>query len=168
MRLFGPDILVAPILYENARTRRVYLPRGSEWIDVGSGKAVPGGEWQDGEAPVSTIPLFLRKGSELKVEMLREKDRGRLGCHDGVTSTETPPGRSQPWPAIRAGWSGTEVMPEPHRETDAESVLSSFDPWSSGDHESARATRAARSCSTFTPKRLAILNRNHSESRKSC
>lgn len=29
--MFGPDILVAPVLYEGMRQREVYLPEGAEW-----------------------------------------------------------------------------------------------------------------------------------------
>ena len=29
--MFGPDLLVAPVLYEGARARKVYLPNGSSW-----------------------------------------------------------------------------------------------------------------------------------------
>ena len=32
--MFGPDILVAPVLYERMETRNVYLPQGAEWKNV--------------------------------------------------------------------------------------------------------------------------------------
>ena len=35
--MFGPEILVAPVLDEGARERQVYLPAGADWLDVGNG-----------------------------------------------------------------------------------------------------------------------------------
>lgn len=63
--VFGPDILVAPVLHEGAREREVYLPAGCEWIDVSTGSAVEGGRTLDSPAPIDRIPLFLKRGSVL-------------------------------------------------------------------------------------------------------
>src|SRR5690606_9315046 len=35
--MFGPDILVAPVLYPQAKSRRVYLPKGTRWKDAWTG-----------------------------------------------------------------------------------------------------------------------------------
>lgn len=58
--MFGPDLLVAPILHENLRKRKVYLPQGDQWREVSTGKWVEGGTWHECEAPLDTIPLFVR------------------------------------------------------------------------------------------------------------
>jgi len=34
--MFGPDLLVAPVFYEGARSREVYLPAGTTWKDAWS------------------------------------------------------------------------------------------------------------------------------------
>ncbi|OLE28357.1 MAG: hypothetical protein AUG49_02695 [Catenulispora sp. 13_1_20CM_3_70_7] len=44
-------------------TRPVYLPAGSAWVDVWSGRHREGGTWLDAEAPLETIPVFARAGS---------------------------------------------------------------------------------------------------------
>ena len=62
---FGPDILVAPILFEGERSRKVYLPRGTNWRDMKTGNVHNGGQWLVAEAPIDTIPLFVRVGSEV-------------------------------------------------------------------------------------------------------
>jgi len=60
--LFGPDLLVAPIVTENARHRLVYLPEGAEWEDAFSGRVEIGGRWVTVEAPLDRFGLFVRQG----------------------------------------------------------------------------------------------------------
>ena len=62
--LFGADILVAPICWEGARQRKVYLPAGARWVHAASGKEYQGGQWVDIEAPLDTLPIFLRDGRQ--------------------------------------------------------------------------------------------------------
>ncbi len=69
--MFGPDILVAPVVYEGARSRKVYLPKGVEWVQAGSGKRYEGGKSYEIDAPIETLPVFLRDGRQgYLVEML--------------------------------------------------------------------------------------------------
>ena len=65
--MFGPDYLVAPVLEEGARSRKVYLPHGSSWQDAWSDAVHEGGQWIAVEAPLAQIPLFLRNGAELPI-----------------------------------------------------------------------------------------------------
>jgi alpha-D-xyloside xylohydrolase len=61
--LFGPDMLVAPVV--NAGTQRpVYLPAG-EWIDYWTGAQIAGGKTIVVDAPLDTIPLYVRQGTVL-------------------------------------------------------------------------------------------------------
>lgn len=66
--LFGPDLLVAPILELGQRERRVYLPQGARWLHVWSGQNFAGGRWVTVEAPLSEIPLFLRDDASLPIK----------------------------------------------------------------------------------------------------
>jgi len=66
--MFGPDLLIAPVLYEGARARKVYLPEGAEWTDANSGNIYKGGQTIDYEAPLSVVPVFLKDGSKLPVK----------------------------------------------------------------------------------------------------
>lgn len=59
---FGPDVLVAPVLYARTVSRSVYLPGGEMWIEYASGKEYEGGKEYQAEAPLDTIPVFIRKG----------------------------------------------------------------------------------------------------------
>lgn len=63
--LYGPDILVAPILYADEKSRSVYLPEGETWIEYGSGKEYHGGQTVKAQAPLDTIPIFIRKSGEV-------------------------------------------------------------------------------------------------------
>jgi alpha-D-xyloside xylohydrolase len=77
--LFGPDILVAPVLSAGAAGRRLYLPAGASWIDAwgcaasgaSGGAVVEGGRWIDCEAPLDRIPLFLRSGARVDKAIFR-------------------------------------------------------------------------------------------------
>jgi alpha-D-xyloside xylohydrolase len=65
--LFGPDLLVAPVLTEGARQREVYLPGGTTWTDAWRGKTVEGGQCIVVEAPLERIPLYLRADARLPI-----------------------------------------------------------------------------------------------------
>ena len=58
--MFGPDLLVAPILEQGATQREVYLPAGTDWVDVGTGRAMQGGQRQIVSAPLARVPVFIR------------------------------------------------------------------------------------------------------------
>ena len=58
--LLGSDLLVAPVVEPGARRRSVYLPDGGDWIELRTGARFPGGGSVDVEAPLTSIPLFLR------------------------------------------------------------------------------------------------------------
>ena len=60
--LFGPSILVNPVLEPDAATRHLYLPK-SPWYDFWTGKAIEGGKSIDAEVSIETIPLYIRAGS---------------------------------------------------------------------------------------------------------
>jgi alpha-glucosidase len=62
--LFGPDILVAPILDEGATERIVYLPAGI-WIDFWTDTVYTGPRSLTVTAPLDTLPLFIRQGAIL-------------------------------------------------------------------------------------------------------
>ncbi len=65
--MFGPDLLVAPVLEEGACSREVYLPRGARWTDAWTGEELTGGQWVQADAPLERVPVFLRDGRELPI-----------------------------------------------------------------------------------------------------
>ena len=65
--MFGPDLMVAPVLEAGAASRKVYLPAGASWTDAWTGKTFQGGAGIDADAPIDIIPLFLKDGAKLPV-----------------------------------------------------------------------------------------------------
>ena len=63
--MLGSDLLVAPIIYENEYSRKVYLPKEASWVDVWTGEEYEGGSTALCDAPLDKIPLFIRKGGKL-------------------------------------------------------------------------------------------------------
>lgn len=61
--MFGPAFLVAPVTEQGATGRRVYLPAGTNWYNYWTNECVKGGQTVSVEAPIDTIPLFVRAGS---------------------------------------------------------------------------------------------------------
>ncbi len=58
--LFGSSFLVAPVL-TRSNQRRVYLPEG-EWFDYWTKEKLSGGRWINVEAPLDTLPLWVKAG----------------------------------------------------------------------------------------------------------
>ena len=64
--LFGPSILVTPVTTAGATRQPVYLPAGKgPWINFWTGAMAIGGQSVETEAPVDTLPLYVRPGSIL-------------------------------------------------------------------------------------------------------
>jgi alpha-D-xyloside xylohydrolase len=90
--MFGPDVLVAPVLQQGQTSRRVYLPAGAQWTDAwtgevvrgaaaagaqagaapggagaGGGDGTQGGGWITADAPLDRVPVYLRDGADVPV-----------------------------------------------------------------------------------------------------
>ena len=63
--LFGPDILVAPVMKQGASNREVYLPDGCKWKNTHTGQWQQGGRLITCEAPLDVIPVFIREGADV-------------------------------------------------------------------------------------------------------
>ena len=63
--MFGPDVLVAPVMHAKMTSRKVYLPEGSRWTNYWTGETLEGGQEMEVATPLSQIPLFTRNGRTL-------------------------------------------------------------------------------------------------------
>ncbi len=77
--MFGPALLVNPVtqpmyyaakstpLHDVSKSRSVYLPKGVDWYDFWTGKRYAGGQTIAADAPLDTMPLYVRAGSILPI-----------------------------------------------------------------------------------------------------
>ena len=92
--LFGSQILVAPLMHENATGRDVYLPPGT-WIDYQTGKDYSGG-WQQFQAGPLPVVLLVRDGTvvpEIKLaQSTKDMDWSKLDLRVFAKNTRTATG----------------------------------------------------------------------------
>jgi alpha-glucosidase/alpha-D-xyloside xylohydrolase len=69
--LWGRDILVAPVVEKGATERRLYLPRG-HWYDFWTEEKIEGGREVSKAVDLSTMPLFVRAGSIIPLEPVKQ------------------------------------------------------------------------------------------------
>ncbi len=65
--MFGPDLLVSPVMEAGALEREIYLPAGAEWTDAYTKKVYEGGRRIIVPAPLDIIPVMIRAGRDLPV-----------------------------------------------------------------------------------------------------
>jgi alpha-glucosidase len=72
--LFGPYLMVAPV--ESFKEfAKVYLPEGSDWYSLYTGKKFSGGSEIIVECPVHRLPVFVKAGAILPMEPARPNTR---------------------------------------------------------------------------------------------
>ncbi|MCR5743657.1 MAG: family 31 glucosidase [Lachnospiraceae bacterium] len=65
--MFGPSLLVAPVMEAHVNTRTLYLPKNSTWTDAKTGKVYEGGQHITVDAPINVIPVMIRDNANIKV-----------------------------------------------------------------------------------------------------
>jgi alpha-D-xyloside xylohydrolase len=63
--MFGPALLIAPVVEQGMTTREVYLPAGADWFNYWTNELIHGGQTIAVNAPIDTLPIFVRAGSIL-------------------------------------------------------------------------------------------------------
>jgi alpha-glucosidase/alpha-D-xyloside xylohydrolase len=61
--MYGPAFLVAPVTEQGATHRTVYLPAGCDWYNYWTNARLHGGQTIVADAPIDTLPLFVKAGS---------------------------------------------------------------------------------------------------------
>jgi len=90
--MFGPDLLVAPVLAEGKNSRTVRLPAG-EWYDYWSAKKYTGKTSVTVDAPVGRIPVFVRAGAIIPTQQVMQSS-GEAPV-DPLTLQAFPPSEGQ-------------------------------------------------------------------------
>jgi alpha-D-xyloside xylohydrolase len=70
--MFGPSLLVAPVTEQGRTSREVYLPAGTDWYNFWTNEKIAGGQMITANAPIDTIPLFVKAGSILPMGSMIE------------------------------------------------------------------------------------------------
>lgn len=71
--MFGPDMLVAPVMEPGVTERSIYLPTAGSpggsttWKDAYTGKVYEGGQTVTVPAPIDVIPVMLRDGKDYPI-----------------------------------------------------------------------------------------------------
>ena len=69
--MYGPDMLIAPVLEPGVTTRLTYLPKGCVWVEQSTGREFAGGQVVTAHAPIDIIPVFTKKEANIIIEELR-------------------------------------------------------------------------------------------------
>jgi alpha-glucosidase/alpha-D-xyloside xylohydrolase len=69
--LWGPEILVAPVVEKGATTRKLYLPRG-DWIDWWTNAPQKGGQWIERPVDLATMPIYVKAGAIIPIDPVRQ------------------------------------------------------------------------------------------------
>jgi alpha-D-xyloside xylohydrolase len=67
--MFGPDIMVAPVVEAGISSRKIYLPTGAEWKDALTGKKYIGGQTIDYKVEIENIPIFTRNNFDFSLKI---------------------------------------------------------------------------------------------------
>lgn len=81
--LLGTDVLVAPVVRPGQTKRMVYLPAGA-WVDYWTDERLEGGRHVIVDAPLDTLPLFVREGAIVPLaseRMSTETEAEELALH---------------------------------------------------------------------------------------
>jgi alpha-D-xyloside xylohydrolase len=104
--MFGKSILVCPVTtrmysmdtredFSAIKSRELYLPEGTDWIDFWTGDKFTGGQTVSKESPLDIIPLFIKAGSIIpfgpKVQYATEKkwDNLEIRVYEGANGKFT-------------------------------------------------------------------------------
>jgi alpha-D-xyloside xylohydrolase len=61
--MFGPSLLINPVTEYKSRKRTLYLPEGTGWYELKTGKHLEGGQKIVADAPYTDIPVYVKEGS---------------------------------------------------------------------------------------------------------
>ena len=83
--MFGPSLLVNPVFEYRQRSRTVYLPGGTGWYNLYTGKYVEVGDTIIAQAEYERMPVFVKAGSILptgpELQYTDEKPADEITLH---------------------------------------------------------------------------------------
>jgi len=107
--LFGPDLLVAPVISED-NFRTISFPSGL-WTSLWNGKTVSGPAELKVNVPLDEIPVYLRPGAILPVQLSEELQFGKSMSSGRISAiVVTPPPRDETVSLLNARGEAAKVM----------------------------------------------------------
>jgi alpha-D-xyloside xylohydrolase len=91
--MFGPSLLVNPVLQYKQRKRELYLPKSAGWYDLYSGQWYRGGQKIVADATYERMPVFVKAGSilpfgpELQYSSEKPADTIMLNIYTGADAS---------------------------------------------------------------------------------
>jgi alpha-glucosidase len=83
--MIGRDILQAPVIEENARTRQIVLPGAHRWFSAQDGRWLDGGRSHAITAGAAETPLYIREGALIPMQAgertTAKNDLGKIELH---------------------------------------------------------------------------------------
>jgi alpha-D-xyloside xylohydrolase len=65
--MFGPDLIIGPVMEEGVTERSLYLPEGVKWTDAYTKKVYDGGQTVTVPAPLAIIPVMIREDKHYEI-----------------------------------------------------------------------------------------------------
>ena len=65
--MFGPDLIIAPVMEAGMKERQIYLPAGTRWIDAYTKAVYDGGQMITTPTPLEVIPVMMREGKNYSI-----------------------------------------------------------------------------------------------------
>lgn len=111
--MFGPDMLVAPVVTED-NNKTITFPPGI-WTDLWNGRTVRGPAILTTNVSLDTIPVYLRPGAMVPVSLNHDLEFGHSMSGGGVKALiVTPPDKDE---QAAFNYEATPLSPEPARHT---------------------------------------------------
>ena len=76
--MYGPAFLVSPVTEPSALSKKIYLPKGAEWIDYWTGEKYNGGQTVECKFTIGELPLYVRAGSIVPTAPVTEYSAAQL------------------------------------------------------------------------------------------
>lgn len=83
--MYGPAFLVSPVTEPSVKSKKVYLPKGAEWINYWTGEKYEGGQTVDCKFTISEMPLYVRAGSIIPTAPVTEYSDAQLQKDFSIT-----------------------------------------------------------------------------------
>jgi len=70
--MFGPAMMICPVLEASSKSSEIYLPEGTIWYDFWTNDRFTGSKYIKRDTPLETIPILIRAGSILPMDKVQQ------------------------------------------------------------------------------------------------